>query len=149
LVCLSRFRQVSRLDVDGISAKDREQVIKTRRVNDQTIDAKCSEISRMQMTGSKISQMFHVIVTTLCSRHHRACGEWRQINVSNFTFLSAAAAADQLHRRYHSPERGQAGVQGYELFWSELILPLRTFFSSCIRPLLPGHASRVAGVFYG
>jgi hypothetical protein len=97
------------------------------------------------MTGSKIAQMFHVMATPLLTSSF-AGGWWRQINVSNFTFLSA----DQHPSSLPKP-RGRAGrgPGSRAILFRAYLTPSYLFILLRIRPLLPGHASRVAGVFYG
>jgi hypothetical protein len=63
------------------------------------------------MTGSKISRMFHVMVTSLCSRHHlRVCGGGRS-TFPTLTFLSAELLTST-HRRYQLP-KPMSGVTSY------------------------------------
>lgn len=104
------------------------------------------------MTGGKIARMFHVMVTPLCSRHHlHVVVGWRQINVSNFTFLSADPA-DQHPSSLPAPEprerggRKGSGVTSYS--GQSLSHPFVPFSLSCILGRsVPVHASRVPEYF--
>lgn len=103
-------------------------MIKTGRVNDQSIDAKCSEISRRQNDRKQdipnVSRdSDHALLTS--SFAGVVVEADQRFQPSRFPLLTST------HPRYQSPE-GEGGGRGpgSRAILVRAILPLRTFFSS-------------------
>lgn len=98
------------------------------------------------MTGSKIFRMFHVIVITLCSRHHREGGSGGRSTfpTSRFSLLTSTPAPIVVTRAQRKREGGRGpGLRA--ILVRAYLTPSYLFPLLCIRPLLPGHASRDHG----